>query len=132
MATNKRTYPNDYFAWYNDDNRIAVVCEDTSSTSGERTKEKYDSYQDADVTSGIRITYSSKYETISSQSHDLKTTGGLDSGLHPAIVCYIKSRMFEDAGDLQRAQYFRTMYDKMERQYPSRKSGVRTLSVPRL
>ena len=48
------------------------------------------------------------------------------------MVCYIKSRMFEDAGDVQRAQYFRTMYEKTMKQYPSRKSGIRVLSVPRL
>jgi hypothetical protein len=132
MATNKRTYPNDYFAWYNDDNRLAIVCEDTTVTSGERTKEKYDTYQDADVTAGIRITYKSKYGTIDSQTEDLKTEAGLDSGLHSAVVCYVKSRMFEDAGDIQRAQYFRAMYDKMIKQYPLRKNGVRTLSVPRL
>ena len=132
MATNKRTFPNDYFAWYNDDNRLAVVCEDTSSSSGEKTRERYDTYQDADVTGGLRITYSSKFETINSQTDDLKTDGGLDSGLHTAVVCYLKSRMFEDAGDVQRAQYFRAMFDKMVRQYPTRKSGVRALSVPRL
>ena len=132
MATNKRTFPNDYFAWYNDDNRLAVVCEDTSSSSGEKTRERYDTYQDADVTGGLRITYSSKIETINSQTDDLKTDGGLDSGLHTAVVCYLKSRMFEDAGDVQRAQYFRAMFDKMVRQYPTRKSGVRALSVPRL
>ena len=132
MATNKRTYPNDYFAWYNDDERLAILCQDTTATSGERTKEKYDTYQDADVSNGIRITYKSKYGTIDAQTEDLKTEAGLDSGLHPAVVCYIKSRMFEDAGDLQRAQYFRAMYDKMVKQYPLRKSGVRNLSVPRL
>tara|TARA_R100001463_G_scaffold86425_1_gene141308 strand:+ start:865 stop:1263 length:399 start_codon:yes stop_codon:yes gene_type:complete len=132
MATNKRTFPNDYFAWYNDDQRLAIVCEDTASTSGEKTREKYDTYQDADVAAGIRITYKSKYGTIDAQTEDLKTEAGLDSGLHPAVVCYIKSRMFEDAGDIQRAQYFRAMYDKMVRQYPLRKTGVRTLSVPRL
>ena len=132
MATNKRTYPNDYFAWYNDDNRVAIVCEDTTATSGERTKEKYDTYQGDDVTGGLRLTYSSKYETIDAQDEDLKTTAGLDSGLHPAVVYYVKSRMFEDIGDIQKAQYFRAMYDKMIKQYPSRKSGVRALSVPRL
>ena len=132
MATNKRTFPNDYFAWYNDDERLAILCQDTTATSGERTKEKYDTYQDADVTAGIRITYKSKYGTINAQTEDLKTEAGLDSGLHPAVVCYIKSRMFEDAGDIQRAQYFRAMYDKMVKQYPLRKSGVRNLSVPRL
>ena len=132
MATNKRTYPNNYFAWYNDDNRIAIVCEDTTATSGERTKEKYDTYQGDDVTNGLRISYHSKYETIDAQSEDLKTTAGLDSGLHPAVVCYIKSRMFEDMGDLEKAQYFKKMYDKMIKQYPLRKTGVRHLSVPRL
>ena len=132
MAIDKRTYPNNYFTWYNDDNRLAILCEDTTATSGESSKEKYDTYQGDDVSAGIRITYKSKYGTIDAQTEDLKTTAGLDSGLHPAVVCYIKSRMFEDAGDIQRAQYFRTMYDKMVKQYPLRKSGVRTLSVPRL
>lgn len=207
MATNKRTYPNDYFAWYNDEDRLAIVCEDTTATSGERTKEKYDSFQGdgnlsgnitatstsstvvltssshglvtgdrvvisgtttydgnkeitrvndntfsitdsnstADegassgvtwtslfINNGLRITYTAKYGTIDAQTEDLKTDAGLDSGLHPAVVCYLKSRMFEDAGDIQRAQYFRAMYDKMVKQYPLRKSGVRTLSVPRL
>ena len=101
MATAKRTYPNDYFAWYIDEDRIAIVCEDTTTTSGERTKEKYDTYQGDDVTAGIRITYASKYGTIDAQSEDLKTTAGLDSGLHPAVLCYVKSRIFEDIGDLQ-------------------------------
>ena len=132
MATNKRTYPNDYFAWYNDDERLAILCEDTTSSSGERTKEKYDTYQDADVSNGIRITYKSKYGTIDAQTEDLKTTAGLDSGLHPAVVCYIKTRLLEDVGDLEKAQYFNKMYDKMVKQYPLRKSGVRNLSVPRL
>ena len=211
MATNKRTYPNSNFAWYNDEDRLAIVCEDTTSTSGERTKEKYDSFQgdgnlsgtisDADcsgttitfttsaahglttgdrvsisgttnfnddnlasqsvtvasitsftmtrstsdsntnetgtftslfIDNGLRITYTAKYGTIDAQTEDLKTEAGLDSGLHPAVVCYMKSRMFEDSGDVQRAQYFRAMYDKMVKQYPLRKSGVRTLSVPRM
>ena len=132
MATNKRTFPNDYFAWYNDDQRLAIVCEDTSSTSGEKTRVKYDTYQYADVTAGIRITYKSKYGTIDAQTEDLKTEAGLDSGLHTAVVWYIKSRMIEDAGDIQRAQYFRAMYDKMVRQFPLRKTGVSSLSVQRM
>ena len=132
MATNKRTYPNSYFSWYNDDNRVAILSQDTTATSGERTQEKYDTFQGDDVTNGLRITYHSKYETIDAVTEDLKTDGGLDSGLHPAVVCYVKSRMFEDAGDIQRAQYFRAMYDKTTKQYPLRKTGVRHLSVPRI
>ena len=210
MATNKRTYPNDYFAWYNDEDRIAILCQDTTSTNNEKTKEKYDSFQgngnlsgnltasstsagafvdftsashglavndrvvisgtttydgnhavtvvgDANtfriaatnstanegassgvtftslfVDNGLRITYTAKYGTIDAQTEDLKTEAGLDSGLHPAVVCYMKARMFEDTGDIQKAQYFKAMYDKMVKQYPLRKSGVRALSVPRM
>ena len=132
MATDKRTYPNSYFAWYNDDDRLAILCQDTTSTSGEATREKYDTYQGADVSAGIRITYHSKYGTIDAQTEDLKTEAGLDSGLHPMVVCFIKARMFEDAGDIERANYFRQMYEKGVHQYPLRKSGVRALAVPRL
>ena len=276
MATNKRTYPNDYFAWYNDEDRLAILTQDTTATSGERTSEKYDSFQgdgnlsgtitnmttdgstvtvtcsaahslatndrvaisgtrhydenyaitvtssttftfsssavggtadtvsDLDVSSGtatvttsaahgysegdvvyidestdaydeevtivtvpdsthftyttskgdttnktgtvgdtgafaslfidngLRITYTAKYGTIDAQTEDLKTEAGLDSGLHPAVVCYMKARMFEDVGDVQKAQYFKVMYDKMIKQYPLRKSGVRALSVPKM
>ena len=132
MATNKRTYPNDYFALYNDDNRIAIVCEDTTATSGERTKEKYDTYQGDDVSGGLRITSTSRFTAVDAQTDNLKTDIGLDTGLHVCVVCYVKSRLYEDIGDLQQAQYYRTMYEKMMRQYPSRKSGVRHLSVPRL
>ena len=41
----KRDYPNDYFSWYNDEDRLAILELDTTSTSGEKTKEKYDSFQ---------------------------------------------------------------------------------------
>ena len=132
MATNKRTYPNNYFAWYNDDNRVAILTQDTTATSGERTSEKYDTFQGDDVTNGLRITYHSKYSEVDAVTDDLKTDAGLDSGMHVSILCYVKSRLLEDMGDLQKAQYFRTMYEKMMKSYPLRKTGVRALSVPRL
>ena len=60
MATSKRTYPNDYFAWYNDDKSVAILALDTTATTtNERVTEKYDTYQDADVTNGLRISYHS-------------------------------------------------------------------------
>ena len=80
----------------------------------------------------IIVGATAKYGTIDAQTEDLKTDAGLDSGLHPAVVCYMKARMFEDTGDIQKAQYFKAMYNKMVKQYPLRKSGVRILSVPRL
>lgn len=210
MAFNKRTYPNKYFAWYNDDNRLAVVTEDTTSTTGERTTEKYDTFQgagnlsgtissfadyngtvsgttkvtcssshgletgdrvsitsepdsyydgnysitkvDADefyftkaysaedsgtftslfVDKGLRITYHSKYEEVTAIGNDLYSNSGLDSGLHNALLCYVKSRMYEDMGNIQQAQYFYQMYDNKVKKFKSRRSGLRFLSVPKI
>ena len=214
MATNKRTYPNDYFAWYNDDKRLGILALDTESTSGERTKEAYDTWQgtgdlsgnitatstsagafvnmtsashglavgdrvtvsgtttydgnhavtvvgDANtfrisatnstsnegaasgvtwislfIDNGLRITYHSKYEDITSAADnfdaELASTHGVDTGMQNALLCYVKARLYEDQGDMQKAQYFRAMYNKQVKQYPSRKSGVRQLAVPRL
>ena len=129
----KRDYPNTSFAWFNDEDRLAILATDTTSTSGEKTIERYDTFQEgADVTNGLRFNFHSKYETVDSVSDDLKSDIKLDSGLHPMVVCYVKARMYEDAGDLQTAQYFRMMYEKGMKQYPLRKSGVRQLSVPKM
>ena len=132
MATDKRTYPNTYFAWYNDDDRLAIITQDTTSTSGERTKEKYDTYQGDDVTNGIRITFHSKYEEVTAVTDNLQSGAGLDSSLHTPLVCYVKARLLEDMGDLQKAQYFRNMYEQKIKKHQGRRSGVRLLSVPRL
>jgi len=202
-----RTYPNDYFAWFNDDQRLAILCLDTTSTtSSERTTEKYDTFQgtgslsgtitdlDGDATTatatcashglatddrvtisgtdsydgdyavtvtnanvftfsdpsdgtsdnetgtftslfvdgGIRITYKSKFETVTAVTEDLDDDIGLDTGLQPQLVCYLKSRLYEDQGNFEQAQYFRQMYDNLMMKQRSRKSGVRGLSVPNL
>ena len=125
-------YPNTFFALFNDDDRLAILAQDLTPTSGERVREKWDTYQDDTVTNGLRITFHSKYEEVTAMSNDLKSHAGLDSGLHNAVVCYVKSRLFEDVGDLQKAQYFRAMYENKVKKYPSRRSGIRTLSVTKL
>jgi len=86
------------------------------------------------INDGLRITYHSKYETITTANltGELSTTHGLDTGMQNALLCYVKARLLEDQGNLENAQYFRAMYEKAVKQYPSRKSGVRQLSVPRL
>ena len=74
MATNKRTYPNDYFAWYNDDNRLAILAEDITSSSGERTSEKYDTFQgDGNLNGNITASSTSagSFVDFTSASHGL-------------------------------------------------------------
>ena len=181
----KRDTPNDYYAWYNDDDRIAILVEEGVSSTGEKTSEKFDTFQgtgstgsitavanhsvagtilvtsadhglstddsitmnstddnldltitvtkvskdtfrftssvtpaggatgtwEADnVVDGLRVTFHSKYEEITGITQDLKTNAGLDSALHNSILCYVKARLYEDAGNFQEAQYFRLMY----------------------
>jgi hypothetical protein len=55
MAT--RDKPNSYFAWYNDDDRLAIVERqlDTNTSKGIDSGE-YDSFYGTTVTDGIRMT----------------------------------------------------------------------------
>ena len=135
MATNKRSYPNSYYALYNDDERLALVCKvisnDVSDTT-ETTIDKYDTYSGSSVTGGLRIHTHSKYGKVEEVTDDLKANSGLDTSLHSSIIDYVKSRLLEDMGDLQRAGYYRSKYERTIKQYPHRKSGVRALSVPRM
>ena len=203
----ERNYPNSYFAWFNDDQRLAILSLDTTSTSSaERTTERYDSFQgtgnlsgtitdlDGDATTatatsashgldtddritisgttsydgdytvtvpnanvftfsdptdgtsddetgsftslfidnGLRITYKSKFETVSAITEDLDDDIGLDTALHPSLVCYMKSRLYEDQGNFEQANYFRQMYENQMMKQRARKSGVRVLAVPNL
>jgi hypothetical protein len=201
----ERNYPNDYFAWFNDDQRLAILSLDTTSTdSSERTTERYDTFQgtgnlsgtisDLDgsgstatatstshglatndrveisgtttydgnyavtvssaniftfshsgstsnetgtftslfIDNGLRMTYKSKYETVSAITEDLDDDIGLDTSLQPSLVCYLKSRLYEDQGNFEQANYFRQMYETQMMKQRSRKSGVRSLSVPQL
>ena len=132
MATNKRSFPNSYFAWYNDDDRLAIVCKVLSNDTTETVIDKYDTYSGDSVAGGLRIHTHSKYGKVEEVTDDLKANSGIDTSLHASIIDYIKSRLLEDMGDLQRAAYYRNKYERTIKQYPHRKSGVRALSVPRL
>tara|TARA_R110002020_G_C15670650_1_gene717801 strand:- start:64 stop:471 length:408 start_codon:yes stop_codon:yes gene_type:complete len=135
MATDKRSLPNSYFAWYNDDDRLAVVNKVLSTDNNDTTQtitDFYDTYSGSSVTGGIRIHTHSKYGIVEEITDDLKENSGVDTSLHSSIIDYIKSRLLEDAGDLQRALYYKNKYEKTIKQYPHRKSGVRALSVPKM
>ena len=129
----KRTYPNNYFAWYNNDDKIAIVCLVTSTDDDAGTKSgEYDTYSDSTVGAGLRIHYHAKYTEVRDPEDDLYKDIGLDSGMHYSLLCYVKARMLEDAGNYEAAQYHRQMFEKIKNQYPMRKSGVRVLSVPKI
>ena len=134
-----RTYPNDYFAWFNDDNLSSqsVTVSDantftmTRSSSSSATNET-GTFTSLFIDNGLRITYKSKYEDVTAVTENLDTDIGLDTSLHPQLVCYAKARLYEDQGNFEQANYFRQMYENQMMKQRSRKSGVRGLSVPNL
>ena len=129
----KRDTPNSYFAWYNDDDRLAVVVRQESTSSSQGTVSgEYDTFLDSTVTDGIKLTIHSKYEKLSSLADDLQSNGKLDSTMHSFVLDYVKSRILEDMGQVEPSQYFRTKFENGIQKKPTRKSGVRTLLVPEL
>ena len=48
------------------------------------------------------------------------------------LVDYVKARLYEDIGDMEKAGYFRKLFYREMIQYPSKRTGVRILSVPNL
>ena len=122
---------------FNDDNLASqsVTVSDantftmTRSTSSSATNET-GTFTSLFIDNGLRMTYKSKYETVTATTEDLDTDIGLDTSLHPQLVSYMKSRLYEDQGNFEQANYFRQIYETQMMKQKSRKSGVRTLSVP--
>ena len=71
-------------------------------------------------------------DSDSDKTKDISELAGLDSGFHTLLLDYIKARIYEQMGDLQSAQYYFQKFEKGLKKYPSRKSGVRFLTVPNL
>ena len=128
-----RDKPNDYFAWYNDDDRLAIVARPINTDDAKGvTAGEYDTFTDSTVTDGIKMTIHSKYETATALTDDLQTTCGLNESMHVHVLEYVKSRILEDTGNAEQAQYFKNKYEAGVMKTPTRKSGVRILLVPEL
>ena len=129
----KRDTPNSYYAWYNDDDRLAIVEKQTTSVDAKGVSAgDYDTYTSSTVTNGIKMTIHSKYETASNLADDIQTTCGLNESMHVHVLEYVKARVLEDDGDLEKAAFFKGKYDSGIMKKPTRKSGVRVLLVPEL
>ena len=131
MAT--RDKPNDYFAWYNDDDRLAIVVRQSSTANATGvTAGEYDTFTDSTVADGIKMTIHSKYETATALTDDLQTTCGLNESMHVHVLEYVKSRILEDDGNFEQSSFFKGQYESGVMKKPTRKSGVRVLLVPEL
>ena len=109
-------------AWIVDDDSIGIVK--YNPTIGE-----WDSIDDTiSPVSGnnfLQVYYHSRYPKVTDITQDIETDIGLPVGLHTAVIDYIKHRIFEDAGDMQKSQYFLQKYTVKIKKFPYRRSSVR-------
>ena len=122
------TYPESYLAWFIRGNHLAVVTTKGNTAGTSHSLEgQYKPINEA-VTNGILIHYYGEPNAVTA----ITDTPDVDNVFHTSIIDYVKSRLLEDGGDLQRAMYYKGKYEKALNQHPHRKSGVRALAVPRL
>lgn len=120
-----RTNVNNDFAYYIQGDELAVLYVNPSNG-------KYISWSGSDVQDGLRITYTAKYEAVSYYENNLADDNKVDSGLHAALLDYVKSRLEEDMGNMDKSMYYHQKYRNKVRTYPHRKTGQRGIAVPNL
>ena len=103
--------------WFMDEERLGVVEKDTDEDSTGKQITEYKS-PSISLGMGLRIRYKANYRPVLKASDDLDGYSNLHESLHSALVCYVKSRLYEDAGDIEKSQYFRQMYELAIRKFP--------------
>ena len=112
--------------WFIDEERLGVVEKDTSEDSTGKQITEYKS-PTISIGMGLRIRYKANYRPVDKSGQDLDTYSNLHESLHPALVCYVKSRLYEDAGDIETAQHFRNMYEVAVRKFPDSRDPGRII-----
>ena len=123
MANRKN--PNTNFGWYIEGDMIAILYKNASTGV-------YESWSGSTVDDAIRIRYSAKYDAVQYYDNNLKDDNRVDSGLHTALLDYVKHRIEEDIGNVDKSTYFYGKYRNKVRTYPHRRSGQRGIKVPNL
>ena len=110
-------------AYYFDDDRIAIIQKNKTTGEWDSITEET---QEAEGTR-LRVTYHARYSPISDLEQDLNTQIGLKYGLHLALLDYIRSRLEEDEGDMQKAAFYFSRFQSRVKKFPYRKSAVRSI-----
>ena len=105
------------FLWFIDEERIGIVQKNESEDSTGKILKEFKS-PTISIGMGLRIRYKSNYRPVDKIDQDLDGHSNLHESLHPALVCYVKARLYEDVGDMEKAQYFRQMYEVKIRKFP--------------
>ena len=115
-------------AYYFDDERIAIVERNGTGDSSGEWKSIQSATEAADG-DRLRLHYHARYTPVTGLEQDLNTVIGVKYGLHLALIDYIRARLHEDAGDMQRSSYFYAKFKERVQKYPYRKSGQRGIQL---
>lgn len=110
-------------AYYFDDDRIAIVQKNKSTGEWDSIAH---ATQEADG-ERLRVTYHARYAPITGLEQDLNTEIGLKYGLHLALLDYVRSRLEEDEGDMQKASFYFARFQSRVKKFPYRKSAIRSI-----
>ena len=117
-------YPEEYLAWYNVGDRIALVT--SKNTSNKNSFESIDE----STSNGLLIEYSAQPREI----ENLSDVPEGDDTLHPALVNYVNWKLFEDRLDevsAASAMKYRALWETTVRQEAGRdKVGGQRAIVP--
>ena len=109
--------------WFIDEERVGIVEKETSEDSTGKMLTEYKS-PTISIGMGLRIRYKANYRPVSKIDEDLDGYSNLHESLHPALVCYVKSRLYEDAGDMEMREFFmREFKRQLEKGESSKKRG---------
>ena len=123
--TETRKGVNGKFAYYIQGNELALLYRNQSTG-------QYGTWSGNTVANGIRYTAIAIYSPLQTFEDDLFDINRIDSGLHALVLDYVKSRLEEDNGAMDKSSYFLQKYKNKVRKYPHRKSGKRGLKFPPL
>ena len=116
---------NSKFGYYIEGNNLGVLYRNQNTG-------KMESYSGEDVQEGIRLSYTAKYNAVKYFEDNIADNNKVDSGLHVALLDYVKARLEEDMGNMDKSSYFHQKYRNKVRTYPHRKKGQRGIKVVNL
>jgi len=110
-------------AYYFNDDQIGIV--ERNEQTGE-----WDSITSSVGTGDgatLRVHTRERYAKVTKLDQDLNTDIGLKYGLHIALIDYLRSRLEEDKGDLEKAAYYYSRFTSRIKKFPYRRSAVRSI-----
>ena len=83
------------FGYYIEGNQLGILHRNADTG-------KMESYSGQDIEEGIRVSYTAKYNAVKYYDDNIADNNKVDSGLHVALLDYVKARLEEDMGNVDK------------------------------